>query len=349
MRQTFFLGGNSPSGFRSRFINQIKKSGYYTYILKGGPGTGKSTFMKKAVLSAGEENCELYYCSSDIKSLDAVVIQNKKIIIVDGTAPHTFDPEIPGVSSEIINLGAFWNGNFLKNHSDAIKYCSSENSYCHRQASRYIKAASGLCSEIYHNGFNALKTDKLNAFSSRLFSKILKSKQNSTASPEFRQISAFTSFGYITRDIPDDYTIYLLKDNLFTASDILLKNITENAYEKGIKVIVSENLSFDEQIFEHVIIPEHKIAFISSGFINKIKFENCAIINLDRFYEKEKIANKKTHISFNKRVISDILDSACNSIDTALQIHNELERFYIKSLDTEKLNEFTDNFYKKIF
>ena len=45
--KVYFLGGTSPTGFRSKFIEQIKKPGYYTYILKGGPGTGKSTLMKK--------------------------------------------------------------------------------------------------------------------------------------------------------------------------------------------------------------------------------------------------------------------------------------------------------------
>ena len=32
--KVYFLGGTSPTGFRSKFIEQIKKPGYYTYILK---------------------------------------------------------------------------------------------------------------------------------------------------------------------------------------------------------------------------------------------------------------------------------------------------------------------------
>ena len=46
-KQIYFLGGTSPSGFQSKFLEQIKAPGFYTYILKGGPGTGKSTLMKK--------------------------------------------------------------------------------------------------------------------------------------------------------------------------------------------------------------------------------------------------------------------------------------------------------------
>ena len=47
MNNTFFLGSSGTSGFKTDFGKIINKPGYYTYILKGGPGTGKSTLMKK--------------------------------------------------------------------------------------------------------------------------------------------------------------------------------------------------------------------------------------------------------------------------------------------------------------
>ena len=40
----FFLGANSPEGFISKFSSSyFADSGWRTYIIKGGPGTGKST------------------------------------------------------------------------------------------------------------------------------------------------------------------------------------------------------------------------------------------------------------------------------------------------------------------
>ncbi|MCX7748517.1 MAG: ATPase [Clostridia bacterium] len=86
-----FPGGNTSMGFYS----------YYDYILgqeeatrilviKGGPGVGKSTFMRKI----GEEMVELGYdveymhCSSDNNSLDGIVIPGIKVALMDGTAPH---------------------------------------------------------------------------------------------------------------------------------------------------------------------------------------------------------------------------------------------------------------------
>ena len=54
MNNTFFLGSSGPSGFKTDFGKIINKPEYYTYILKGGPGTGKSTLMKKIASGCGE-------------------------------------------------------------------------------------------------------------------------------------------------------------------------------------------------------------------------------------------------------------------------------------------------------
>ena len=108
--------------------------------------------MKKIANEFKEHPISLYYCSSDIRSLDAVVIEDKKLIIVDGTAPHVFEALYPGASQEIINLGEFWDGNKLKKHSDAIHYLFDENQKYHARVRCYIEALASLNSDIYTIG-----------------------------------------------------------------------------------------------------------------------------------------------------------------------------------------------------
>ena len=64
------------------------------YILKGGPGCGKSTLMGKIGDWAEEAGLETEYilCSGDPGSLDAVVIPALKAAVVDGTAPQGVVP-----------------------------------------------------------------------------------------------------------------------------------------------------------------------------------------------------------------------------------------------------------------
>lgn len=87
----FFLGANTPQGFVSRFDQLADPAeGWRKFIIKGGPGTGKSGMMKRlaAELSSRTNRLELIHCSSDVGSLDAVIAADLKASIADGTAPH---------------------------------------------------------------------------------------------------------------------------------------------------------------------------------------------------------------------------------------------------------------------
>ena len=100
--------------------------------------------MKK--IAEKHSDCEIIRCSSDPKSLDAVILKNSKTCIVDGTAPHVMDPIYPGVSDEIINLGEYWNKKQLKkSKKDILKFCQ-ENSRFHKTSRKYL-AAFGVAFE----------------------------------------------------------------------------------------------------------------------------------------------------------------------------------------------------------
>ena len=90
----YFLGANSAQGFVSLYhelIDESKASAFY--ILKGGAGCGKSTLMK----TVGEKMEELGFaveyilCTGDPDSLDGIVIPEKAVAIMDGTAPHVME------------------------------------------------------------------------------------------------------------------------------------------------------------------------------------------------------------------------------------------------------------------
>ena len=87
----YFLGGNTPSGFYSLY-HQLSDPARMRalYIIKGGPGSGKSTLMRRVerhVQAAGLETVQVL-CSGDPDSLDAVMIPGLGAALVDGTAPQ---------------------------------------------------------------------------------------------------------------------------------------------------------------------------------------------------------------------------------------------------------------------
>jgi predicted AAA+ superfamily ATPase len=85
-----FPGGNTSQGFYSFYDYIIGPEARKVFILKGGPGVGKSTFMKyigSQMLHRGFD-LEYHYCSSDNDSIDGVVVPELQVALIDGTAPH---------------------------------------------------------------------------------------------------------------------------------------------------------------------------------------------------------------------------------------------------------------------
>jgi len=85
-----FPGANTPQGFYSFYDQIIPPDATRIMVIKGGPGMGKSTFMKRI----GEEmvsrgfDIEFHHCSSDNNSLDGVTVPSIGVALIDGTAPH---------------------------------------------------------------------------------------------------------------------------------------------------------------------------------------------------------------------------------------------------------------------
>ena len=122
-KEKYFLAANSTSGFVSYFGECYDNlDGWRVYIIKGGPGTGKSSFMRRVALIAESKGIDSIYCpcSSDPDSLDAVIFEDIKVVILDGTAPHIVEPSLWGACENIINLGDFWDKSLLYENRKAI-------------------------------------------------------------------------------------------------------------------------------------------------------------------------------------------------------------------------------------
>lgn len=345
--QTFFLGGSSPTGFRSPFGAQLADTDFYTYIIKGGPGTGKSSLMKRIAEAFPEEETELYLCSSDPSSADAVILKNRKVIFVDGTAPHVFDPEYPGAAQEIINLGEFWDGEFLRSKKDEIIAVTSDYLQCHARCRRCISAAGSVLTDAANIASTALDTQKLDRFASRFARKILPHKGFS-GGVVYKQRSAITPLGYKTF-ISDNDSIFLLSDNIFAAGDYFLKKLSEKAVDAGYKVEISVCYACESGFYEHIRLPELEISFITANGINGLDSEkNVTKINFNRFYSKEILTLKKQRLKFSCGAAEDLLDEAVKSLALAKSYHDSLESYYVKAVNFKAVTAFGDKLIKKL-
>lgn len=78
------------------YIDDLTKDIQKRYFIKGRPGTGKSTFLKKFAKELENKgySVEIYHCGFDDKSLDMVICRELSVCIFDSTAPHEKFPTL---------------------------------------------------------------------------------------------------------------------------------------------------------------------------------------------------------------------------------------------------------------
>ena len=111
----YFLGGNTPSGFYSLYHQLSDPERFRAlYIIKSGPGSGKSSLMRRVgrhAQAAGLETQEIL-CSGDPDSLDALILPQLGAAIVDGTAPQGAVPLVHfgpcGWYRDVVVVPEFW-------------------------------------------------------------------------------------------------------------------------------------------------------------------------------------------------------------------------------------------------
>ncbi len=346
--QYYFLGGTSPDGFCTRFGDIISDTDYRTYIIKGGPGTGKSSLMKKVAEAFPDDDKEIFFCSSDPDSYDAVVLKNKRIVFVDGTSPHTFDPEYPGAVQQILDLGSCWNPMLLQKNKPEIITATAEYLQHHKRCRRYVTALSSVAGDTFQVGKLALNKEKLEGFTNRLAKKLLpKRKDSEDGFFSYRQLSALTPKGYLT-NLPEGYSVYLLNDNMYAGAERFLRSFAELAAEKGYEVQVSLSTVMNNSYFEHILLPELGIAFLTANPVNELSVSVKQPVNFRRFYDKNIIRDRKTRLKFNDGAVKNLRDEAAESLRNAKSAHDKLEAYYINAVDFDKVNKVCDDMIKLV-
>ena len=350
-----FLGANTPVGFISFFdelYNPYDNSS--AYIIKGGPGTGKSTLMKKVAKECEQKGLatEKVYCSSDPDSLDGIIVPDLGISIADGTSPHTLEPKFPGACENIINTGAFWDKRKLKERADEIRSLTLENSIHHRRSVKYLAAAGSIAEENIRITSAYIDRDKIDSFAMRFAMRELSRKKDSHPGRKIKRfISALTPKGQVFLDEGIKALasrIIAIDDEYSCASSLLLDTIGEIAVKNGYDVIFCHCPLKPRMQCEHIIIPEKNLALITVRSAHKTKIEYDRIIHTKRFF-RDGINEHMTYLRFNRRLMRELIEEAIAALKDAKRTHDKLEKIYVEAMDFASLNEYLDSFCKDIF
>lgn len=341
MSVQFFLGANSGDGFYSLYDNFACSSGDRLYLIKGGPGCGKSTFMKALAARAEERGYSVEYilCSGDPDSLDGVYIPELKLGFADATAPHVLEPRLFAGDSCYVNLGQFcsWqSGGLTAEYSASYKQM-------YKAAYAFLSAAKSLrkihVSEIINVDLSELVQNRADSAMRRE----LGAKRSYAGRGRItkRFISGISCMGAVClNDTVKKLCkrIYIVDDRLGLA-DVYLKRIADGAKQRGVDAIACPSPLCPDEL-EAVLLPEHSLGFVSAEAMQLEK--PWRHVRLDALVPRETSAAHRAEVKQRERLYNALLEGGIGYLARAKKYHDLLEAEYRPLIDFAALSEFTE-------
>ncbi|MFW6030260.1 MAG: PRK06851 family protein [Halanaerobiales bacterium] len=343
--KNYFPGGNTCRGFYS-FYEYLPYNAERIFIIKGGPGTGKSTFMKNIAEEFLNEGypIEYHWCSSDNDSLDGVVIPDLKVALLDGTAPHLVDPQNPGAVDEIVNLGRYWNRSILSKHKQQIVTLNKTIWKYFDKAYGYLEEAKLVHDRWEEYYLEGMDFQKANLKVEKLKKKIFAKHKLANKLGKHRHLfgSAFTPKGavdYFSNITADCEKRYVIKGKPGTGKSTLAKKIAQSALERGLNVNYF-HCSFDPDSIDMIVIPELKLSLVDGTpphIVNPNRTGDEVVDMLDCI-DQQHLRQKQEQIQETKLKYQDLMKNALKELQQAKKLHDQLEEYYIEAMSFDQID-----------
>ena len=336
----FFLGTTTPAGFKGYFRQLGQESGMQLYLLKSGPGCGKSTLMKQlAQLSAGP--VQRIHCASDPDSLDGVVFCDKSAAILDATAPHTLEPLAPGADEVVVSLYHTISPEALRPHREEIRALFAQNAALRGRAARYIASAGSLLLDSRRAEACSTDFEKVRRYVKRLAARLLPRK-GGAGSEQIRLLSAVTPQGPVfysqtIRALADRSIVF--RDEYGAASRFLFEQIRAEALARGYEIITCPCALHPEDKIDHILIPSLRLAFVTDNGWHSAPLPGQQAVRCSRFWDKSNLSSFRARLRFNARAAQELVQQAVDLMASAKTCHDELESYYRAAVDFEAVEQ----------
>ncbi|MGI5978586.1 MAG: hypothetical protein ACOX66_03700 [Oscillospiraceae bacterium] len=336
MVQYYFLGGNTQTGFYSLYDSFVSQAdGDFLWILKGGPGCGKSSFMKRIGAAAEKAGYDVEYviCSGDPSSLDGVYIPELHTAYMDGTAPHVADAHFPAADSAYLDLGVFYDIPAISQRRNELTGLYAECAACHAKAYAMLRAAGSV-----KTGWQgALTTEderssallRAEGIAAREFGKRRRERGQLTR----RFLSAISCFG--PASFPE--TASALCDHFFVFDDRLLlgslalQKLADCALEAGHDVLLCPD-PLTPELPEAVLVPSLSLGFIVSSS-ELAQLDGTRRVRFDALVETERFRALKPELRQSEKLVSELKTAAMASLAKSKATHDLIEDIYNPHVD----------------
>ncbi len=339
-RLEYFIGANTAKGFVN-YASELYAGLRKVYILKGGPGTGKSTLMRRVAEAAERKGItvERHFCSSDSDSLDGVILRELSAGITDGTSPHVMEARCPGAREEILDPGAFWDARLLEGRCDEIASLTDRKAGLYASIYKYLAVGAALRGERDRILASCIDGDKLERAAARLIRRLGEGKGFALLP---RQIGSLGMKGRVFLD-----TYETMAKERWQISDtrglrgLLLNVLLRHAERAGLTVMISYDPMGEP---EGLFFPEAGVSVTERGDAEAAD----KILNTERFVLREGLSEQRGRLRFLTRMERDILSRVTELFREVEACHFALEAIYADAMDYAGVDAMTERLIRRL-
>lgn len=348
---SYFLGANTPGGFYSlmdKLMDPAKARAIY--ILKGGPGCGKSTLMKKLGAWAEEagHTPEYIYCSGDPGSLDGVIFPDLAVAIADGTAPHVIEPTYPAAVECYVNLGECYDRAALAGEKPRIMELMAAYQSQYRRAYRCLKGAG----QLLEDNLELLETPELREKIRKRAKGIIAReipKRGPGGEVTERFLSAVSCQGQVCLfDTVDTLCkrVYELADS-YGLAHVLLEELLGAAVERGHRAVVCCDPMAPRRI-QHLLLPGLGVGFVTSSAALPYPGSPYRRVRLDAMADQELLRRHRARVRFTKKVAAALVEEGTQTLARGKELHDQLEAVYNPHVDFDRVHAVAESLAREI-
>lgn len=335
MALQFFLGANSSEGFVTLYPQLCRETPRRIFSIKSGPGSGKSTAIRQLAGQLGTPEEEIL-CSSDPDSLDGAIFP--ELALLDGTAPHVLEPELPGAQGDYLTLPPYRDRAGLEEKRPALLALKAASAQCYQQAGRLL-AAAALAQEARRQVLAPfVREEKLAARGRSLMLRCLPDTHR-PGQLRLRFLEGYTPKGrLLLKDTVTGCaeTVYALRDSFGLAQPLLLA-ARDAALERGYRVYVCLCPLAPRRI-RHLLLPEAGIALMTQeGPSLPVPVHRS--LHADALLPGEMLRAHRGRLKLLARASQSLEQDALDCIREAHRLHDEMEDIYRPHLALEEMEE----------
>ena len=347
MHETYFAAANSGAGFVSYYADIFHPNQYdRLYLIKGGPGTGKSSLMRRVAAEAEKRGISVrrYACSSDPDSLDGVVVGENKFAMLDSTAPHTQDTMLPGAGDELIDLGQFWNTERLSRARREIIALNQRKKMAYTRAYDWLCGVQACEKNTIHLLEGCVDYPKLR----KAVRRYLQGVRSGAGNVKPALIDSIGMRGRVCFDsMQSDSTFSYILTGTRGGGDIFLREVAGLCGEMQYDVDISRTPT-DPTRLNALCLRRDKVSFIDESCAAE-KREQDKAINMERFWLPDQLRIVRGEVRQAARCREQLMKGAELAFADAREAHFAIEQIYIAAMDFAALNDYCNTLIERIF